>query len=95
MGLQLYSEAREAYEKAAKLEPDDQALQHGLNKATGLELQHIRQRKHVFNKGKPGSSQQQRPKQNAGDSNGRAKLSTASEVKQRTKLSFAVHDEEV
>lgn len=26
MGLQLYSEAKEAYEKAVKLEPDDQVM---------------------------------------------------------------------
>lgn len=91
MGLQLYSEAKEAYEKAVKLEPDDQvrvlgwcsgcdaaacsiaatwcsqatnarccchrvpqALQRALDRAIGLELQHMREHKHVFKKARAG-----------------------------------------
>jgi len=34
-GLKLYSDAREAYERGLNLEPDDQALQRGLEKVGG------------------------------------------------------------
>eukprot|EP00878_Enallax_costatus_P024923 GHUV01026627.1.p1 GENE.GHUV01026627.1~~GHUV01026627.1.p1 ORF type:complete len:303 (+),score=121.29 GHUV01026627.1:33-941(+) len=102
MGLQLYSEAKEAYEKAVKLEPDDQALQRELNKATGLELQHMRDRKHVFKKGRVGSTnssgpeqkQQRRQEPSKWQGDGKAAAGAGSKAKQTTKLSFVVDEEE-
>lgn len=43
MGLKRYSEAKEAYEAALKLEPDDQALQKGRDKVPrrGVGLRHV------------------------------------------------------
>eukprot|EP00197_Chlamydomonas_leiostraca_P003280 CAMPEP_0202873790 /NCGR_PEP_ID=MMETSP1391-20130828/24020_1 /ASSEMBLY_ACC=CAM_ASM_000867 /TAXON_ID=1034604 /ORGANISM="Chlamydomonas leiostraca, Strain SAG 11-49" /LENGTH=194 /DNA_ID=CAMNT_0049555077 /DNA_START=1 /DNA_END=582 /DNA_ORIENTATION=- len=47
-GLKLYSDAKEAYERALKLEPDDAGLRKGLEKAEYMELQQMREKKHVF-----------------------------------------------
>jgi hypothetical protein len=55
MGLMLYSEAKEAYERAAKIEPDNQGLHAALQKAEMLELQQAGEKKHVFKKHRVGS----------------------------------------
>jgi len=49
-GLEQYGEAKEAYERALKLEPNDQALQRGYEKALAMELKHVREKKHIFKK---------------------------------------------
>ncbi|KAF8072630.1 HOP2 [Scenedesmus sp. PABB004] len=145
MGLQLYSEAKEAYERAVKLEPDDQArrgaarrgaraggqarahtlragaptpcaragpqtLRAALDRASALELQNIRERKHVFKKAKPGGGggsgggQKQQPdRQRDGGASANKQAAGAAaggggggaaKVKQKAKLSFAMDDEE-
>ncbi|KAG1674162.1 hypothetical protein FOA52_015793 [Chlamydomonas sp. UWO 241] len=50
LALHLYSEAKDAYIKAAKLEPDNQAIQQALQRAEMGELQNVRDNKHVFKK---------------------------------------------
>ncbi|KAJ9516961.1 hypothetical protein QJQ45_027388 [Haematococcus lacustris] len=47
-GLQLHSDAKEAYERALQLEPDNQATQKALERSTVMELQSVKDRKHVF-----------------------------------------------
>ncbi|KAL6759962.1 hypothetical protein V8C86DRAFT_2564443 [Haematococcus lacustris] len=47
-GLQLHSDAKEAYERALQLEPDNQATQKALERSTMMELQSVKDRKHVF-----------------------------------------------
>ena len=80
-----------------------QALQRGLNKATGLELQHMRDRKHVFKKGKLGSTgssgpqhkqQQQQQEPGKGQGGGKAAAGAGSKAKQKAKLSFAMDEDE-
>lgn len=90
MGLELYSEAKEAYEKAVKLEPDDQALQRAHDRAIGLELQHMRERKHVFKKARPAGGSSKHRK--AGSSLG--SQGASSKQQQKGKLSFAEDEEE-
>uniref|UniRef100_A0A7R9UZH9 Uncharacterized protein n=1 Tax=Chlamydomonas euryale TaxID=1486919 RepID=A0A7R9UZH9_9CHLO len=46
----MYADAKEAYLRAAKLEPDNQAIQQALQKAEIGELQHVRDSRHVFKK---------------------------------------------
>ncbi|KIZ02857.1 stress-induced-phosphoprotein 1 [Monoraphidium neglectum] len=53
MGLRRYGEAREAYEAALKLEPDDQTLHRGKDKAYAMELQQMRENKHTFASKRP------------------------------------------
>lgn len=48
MGLKRYGEAREAYEAALRLEPDDASLQRGRDRATAMEMQQARDGKHTF-----------------------------------------------
>eukprot|EP00878_Enallax_costatus_P018523 GHUV01019502.1.p1 GENE.GHUV01019502.1~~GHUV01019502.1.p1 ORF type:complete len:143 (-),score=40.59 GHUV01019502.1:77-505(-) len=79
-----------------------QALQRELNKATGLELQHMRDRKHVFKKGRVGSTnssgpeqkQQRRQEPSKWQGDGKAAAGAGSKAKQTTKLSFVVDEEE-
>lgn len=96
MGLQLYSEAKEAYEKAVKLEPDDQALQRSLDKAAALELQHAREHKHIFRKIKAGSQKQkQQQQQGAGEAAAAAAAGEkGGKQKKKAKLSFQLEDAE-
>lgn len=54
-GLKRYSEAKDAYDHALKLEPNDTALQQGLDKALFLEMQQVRDKKHVFVKKSAGT----------------------------------------
>eukprot|EP00877_Chromochloris_zofingiensis_P014877 jgi/Chrzof1/9643/Cz04g10220.t1 len=65
-GLKHYGDAKEAYERALKYEPDDQALQKGYDKALGMEMQHMRDKKHVFKKATPGSEKVSRHEQALG-----------------------------
>lgn len=66
-----------------------QTLQRGLDKAAAMELQHMRDRKHVFKKGQPSSSgQQQQP------SSKKAAATAGTKHKQRSKLSFAEPEDE-
>lgn len=64
-----------------------QALQRAYDRAIGLELQHMRERKHVFKKARPagGSGSSKEQQQKAGGS---------SKQKPKTKLSFAEDEEE-
>lgn len=70
-----------------------QALQRASDRAVGLELQHMRERKHVFKKARPvgGSS-----KKEQGGKAGSSKESQGQGSKQqkKTKLSFAEDEEE-
>jgi hypothetical protein len=71
-----------------------QALQRAYDRAVGLELQHVRERKHVFKKARPvgGSS-----KKEQGGKAGSSKESQGQGSKQqnkKTKLSFAEDEEE-
>jgi hypothetical protein len=71
-----------------------QALQRAYDRAVGLELQHVRERKHVFKKARPvgGSSK----KEQAGKA-GSSKESQGQGSKlqnKKTKLSFAEDEEE-
>eukprot|EP00798_Chlamydomonas_sp_ICE-L_P016715 gene16714-22984_t len=54
LGLKLYSEAREAYEKGVRIEPDDQVMQKSMEKAEALELQQSLGNKHTFKKMRAG-----------------------------------------
>ncbi|KXZ48330.1 hypothetical protein GPECTOR_28g736 [Gonium pectorale] len=56
MGLKLYGDAREAYEKALRIEPDDMALRRVCEKAESMELQQARQGKHTFKKMRVGGA---------------------------------------
>ncbi|GIL86349.1 hypothetical protein Vretifemale_14661 [Volvox reticuliferus] len=56
MGLKLYGDAREAYEKALRIEPDDQALRRACEKAETMELQQMREGKHTFKKMRTGGA---------------------------------------
>ncbi|KAK9830514.1 hypothetical protein WJX72_012158 [[Myrmecia] bisecta] len=48
MGLEDFSEAREAYDKALDIEPDDQALQQAQHRADTAERRAAAERKHKF-----------------------------------------------
>lgn len=50
MGLKLYPDAKEAYDRALKIEPTDQALQKGSERAEFLEYQQVRENKVTFKK---------------------------------------------
>eukprot|EP00210_Caulerpa_lentillifera_P002225 g2138.t1 len=49
-GLHQYSHAKEAYNQALELEPDDQRLVEGRNQAEAQERQQIKESKHTFHK---------------------------------------------
>lgn len=49
-GLHQYSHAKEAYNQALELEPDDQRLVEGRNQAEAQERQQIKDSKHTFHK---------------------------------------------
>lgn len=48
MGLNLFSEAREAFERAAKIEPDNTSIQKSLQQAMMREMQEVQANKHTF-----------------------------------------------
>lgn len=80
-----------------------QTLQRAYDRAVGLELQHMRERKHVFKKARPlggsSSSKEHRPgssrEQKDGSSRGaHAQGEIGSKKQQKSKLSFAEDEEE-
>jgi hypothetical protein len=78
-----------------------QTLQRAYDRAVGLELQHMRERKHVFKKARPagGSSKEHRPgssgEQKDGSSGGaHAQGEKGSKKQPKSKLSFAEDEEE-
>ncbi len=64
-------QAREAYEVAAKLEPDDQHIQNALQKARNFEARQEAEHRHKFKRkhdsGVGGGQQQQREQQGKND----------------------------
>lgn len=69
-GLKQYSEAKDAYQRAVRLDPDNHMLQTTLDRAIGLELQQVKDRKHTFKKVKVDAGVK---KSKAGDQGGRKK----------------------
>ena len=104
MGLKLYSEAKEAFEEAARIEPDNAAIQKSLQLAMMSEMKEAMANKHTFKKFKACSSQPLassvvgRPEtKNAYGSQGPAKgptpAASVNPVKKKSLLSFDDEEE--
>ena len=104
----MFSEAHDAYQRALDLEPDDQALQKGVEKAAYGENAQIRERKHTFKKLKTGGASsvlvaQQRQQQDGkpasrsgsgGGGGGASGAAAAAAGKKQQLLSFAEDGED-
>jgi tetratricopeptide (TPR) repeat protein len=88
MGLQLFSEARDAFERAAKIEPDNVAIQKSLQQAMMREMQEAQTNKHTL---KSKSILEQVPRSS---SEGQAKASKPTSEPQKKKKALLSFDEE-
>lgn len=88
-------QAREAYEKALELEPDDKSLQEARHRAHVAEHKAMEVHRHKFKRREPDSGQRQRPgtakkpQQMTATVNAKA----AAGVKNKSKLSFGEDEE--
>ncbi|PRW57006.1 hsp70-Hsp90 organizing 2 [Chlorella sorokiniana] len=93
-GLDQFSEAREAYERACKLEPSDSQLQVALQKATAREAKQIAEHKHTFHKRERDEDERGGGGKGHEGKRHQATVPAAAKKKEKTLLSFGEEEEE-